>query len=233
MADSKLDIWNAARDRIGENDAIEDENDSGTSAQVCDRHYDRCRKEVLKTLRWPFATAQETLSELAAVTVVGWENAYALPADCLEPRGLLPEGMTADQIPPDLRIPFEIMARRVRVDDGGGASHVEVTQMLVTNATQGDQFDALEYTLDIEDTSLFDPLFETALAWRLAAELQLSVKKSRSEYDRIMDERAGDYWKALRLAAASAFRGTQGAPPPETPSLAARGSAGYVRPGSR
>lgn len=207
---AKMDIWNAALDRIGENLAIEDEQDERVAALVCKRHYDRCRKEVLTSGRWPFATGQKAISRLTGQSRVGWAYVYALPTDCLEPRVLLGDGVRWGLTTPESRIPFDVMSN----DAGDG-------QVLCCDIGPGD-FEALEYTRDIEAVPAFSAHFESALEWRLAAELALAIKKSRADYDRIMHPVAGDYVKALALASTSAFRGRQEDVEPETASIRAR-----------
>lgn len=214
MAVSKTDIWNAALGRVGENDQIEDENDTGDAADDCRLHYDRCRKMVLTQLLWPFAKHQKVLQRLGA-TRFGWSYVYALPADCLEPRCLVSGDTRYSLLSVDQRTPFDVMSN----DAGDG-------RILCCDLAPAD-FDVLEYTRDLEAVTTFDPHFENALAWRMAGELALSLKRDRALYREIMEfPRAGfpggHYWQAISVAGAQAQRGRQADPDPETPSIAAR-----------
>jgi hypothetical protein len=210
VAESKLEIWNAALDRIGESAPIEDEDDDRPAAGICVRHYDRLRKMVLKAFPWPFAKHQSALSQPDGVSRVGWAYVYELPKDCLLPRALLAEGMRIGLISSEQRIPFDIVSN----DDGDG-------RLLCCDLGPTD-FEVLEYTRDLENPVMFPPDFEDALAWRLAVELALGQRKDPRLAQTMQQGFAG----AVSEAYASEMRGKQEDPEPEAGAIQAR--TGFV-----
>lgn len=203
---TKVDIWNRALDRIGETEAIEDEADDRLAAAVCRRHYDDCVGEVLEDFPWPFAKKQGQLAELAGAGRAGWTHTYALPADFVAPRAILVGGLRVGLEAAETRVPYELQSN----DAGDG-------QVLVTDVDLADA-DAFEYTARIEVVAAFPRLFVNALAWRLAAELALGVRKD--------PKLAGSCLQMCEGAIAKAFtaqlRGAQEDPEPEASSIRAR-----------
>ncbi len=245
VSESKLDIWNAALNRIGETKRIEDENATTVTGGVCRTHYTRIVRKVLEMYDWPWATAEAVLSEIGEQTTtfdypldathklidvpfaftsssqltvelgvdgayeeldvgtdytatpyvpatatlgritltdalasgesirvtvtterVGWENIYALPADCVRPIGLLYAGRRFYDLSVGERQPHSIQVDNARAG-----------KILCCNLESVD-FDALEYIADVQHVPLFSGHFEDAVVWFLAAELALALKKS-------------------------------------------------------
>jgi hypothetical protein len=221
VADTKLDIWNAAIDRVGEDDALETEGDDRPSAAVCLRHYDRLRRLVLKTFPWPFATHQAAIAQPVnpdtgqIVTRVGWGYVYGLPDDCLTPIALLGEGMRIGLLGAGQRMPFKVLSN----DKGDG-------RLLCCDVSPND-FEVLEYTRDIDDEAAFGPDFADALAWRLGVELALARRKDARLAQTMMQGFSG----AVAEAWAAEMRGQQEDPEPDASSIQAR--TGFVLPFSR
>jgi hypothetical protein len=202
----KVDIWNRALDRIGETETIEDEEEDRLAAAVCRRHYDDCLGEVLEDFPWPFAKGQAQLAELAGVTRAGWAHVYAVPDDFVAARAILMGGQRIGLTPGESRIPYEVQSN----DAGDG-------QVLCSDADFEDA-DAFEYTRRIETVSAFPRLFVSALAWRLAAELAMAVRKDMKLADGCLRGYHGDIGRAFT----SQLRGNQEDPEPEASSIRAR-----------
>jgi hypothetical protein len=222
----KLDIWNRALDRIGETEPIEDEADDRVSAAVCGRHYDDCLGEVLEDFPWPFAKGQAQLVELAGVTRAGWSHVYALPADFIAARAILYGGARVGLIPADYVSPGPSTTRGQRVGlvpPNGRVSYelmsndAGVGQVLCTDVDLADA-DGFEYTRRIVTVSAFPRLFVNALAWRLAAELALAVKKDTRLAGACMQQ----YELAVGKSFTAQLRGNQDDPEPESSSMRAR-----------
>jgi hypothetical protein len=203
---TKVDIWNRALDRIGETEAIEDEDDDRLAAAVCRRHYDDCLGEVLEDFPWPFAKKQGQLAALAGVTRAGWAHVYALPADFVAPRAILVGGLRVGLMASDTRVPYELQSN----DAGDG-------QVLCTDVDLEDA-DGFEYTARIDVVQAYPRLFVTALAWRLAVELALAVKKDQ----RLAGACLQQYERAIAGAFTAQLRGAQEDVEPEASSIRAR-----------
>jgi hypothetical protein len=218
---TKVDIWNRALDRIGETETIEDESDDRLAAAVCGRHYDDCLVEVLEDFPWPFAKGQAELAELAGVTRAGWGHVYAVPEDFVSARAILYGGARIGLIPADFvstttstssrstlngRVSYEIQSN----DAGDG-------QILCTDVDLSDA-DGFEYTRRIEVVSAFPRLFVSALAFRLAAELAMAIRKDVKLADSMLKGYQGDVARAFTAQ----LRGNQEDPEPEASSIRAR-----------
>lgn len=284
---AKIDVWNRALDKIGENAGVESEDDDTPAAEACSRHYGTCLREVFSARRWAWAVRQRAITEVSEVTVtydgddvarefvipapyldttqievvriddgeggletvfvggtdytitpaeggasatvylvagelfatmhlritvttsrVGWEHLYSLPSDFVSAVALLDEDMRLSLLPHESRARFAILP-----DDAGEG-------LLLATDLDDDDFDTLEYIAQLEYVPLWPAKFEEAVAWRLAAELALVLRK---------DVQAADYCyarceKAIDAASAEANNmGNDEATPPTTPSIMDRG----------
>ncbi|MGV6475352.1 hypothetical protein [Azotobacter vinelandii] len=160
---SVVEICNMALSRIGNSDRIDALDEDTAQAEQCSLFYETTRDFVLRDFHWGFATAFVSLAEVSANPDPEYPYAYAMPTDCLKARrivgNVLPEsfwpcvneGWARPVIKP---IPF-------RVINGSSNSLIATT---ISPAT-------LEYTKKIESSELFDPMFVSALAWRLASQI--------------------------------------------------------------
>lgn len=155
--------------------------------------------------------AAPTVGQSIRITVttarVGWEHVYALPADCVTPIGLVFEETRYELLPVDGRVEFALMPN----DKGDG-------QILCCNL-EADDFDALEYVALIDTVPMWPRKFVDAVAWRLAVELALALRK---------DPKMADYCNTQFIRAldeADAQTDDIGdSQEPVTPSMAARGA---------
>lgn len=151
---SDVTICNLALSHLGD-DRISSLDDPTRQGRTCKLHYAPARDAVLRDHPWNFATSRESLALLTGVTAVGWNYVYAYPSDCLFAREIWQE---TEQVNPT---PFEIIRKGDK-------------RIIVTN-----QEDAvLEYTVQVTDTTQFDPLFVDALSYKLAAELAMPLTRS-------------------------------------------------------
>jgi hypothetical protein len=108
--------------------------------------------------------------------------------------------------PGESRIPYEVQSN----DAGDG-------QVLCADVDLSDA-DRFEYTRRIEVVAAFPRLFVSALAFRLAAELALAVRKDAKLADSMLRGYQGDIARAFT----SQLRGNQEDPEPEASSIRAR-----------
>lgn len=217
MASSEIEISNRALGRIGIDQLIESMDDPNNRARNCKLQYEPCRDEVLQDFPWNFAQASVQLSLVSGVTVPGWRYAYRYPADCLKvhritgPDGARIMGMSGytvdvwdyDFLIPS-KVPFQIMADPV--NDGA--------RLLVTDLDQACAW----FTRKIIDPSQFSPLFRSALAWRMAMELGLSLKASPPLYNNA----ANQYGWAVSQAQVGSLGEEQVDRYPQSPAVQAR-----------
>lgn len=142
-----VDICNTALSHFGQSASVDsiDPPDGSVEAEHCARFYPMARDQLLGSVfDWPWARAYKRLAQLETDRS-DWAFRYALPADCLQPRAVLPDGFSN---PAGDAQPFE------RV----GAS-------IYTNADGA----TLRYTQRVVDPSRFSPGFTIALSWLLAS----------------------------------------------------------------
>lgn len=143
---STVDVCNLAMSHFGQaaNISSIDPVDGSAEAEHCARFYPVALVEALEFHPWTFASKHATLAEL--VNDRGdFAHAYALPADCVKPRRVLPEGYTDDQ------------NDGADFDWEGGKVYTDAT-----NAT-------LVYTFKQVDPTRFSGPFVTGLSLKLAA----------------------------------------------------------------
>lgn len=69
--------------------------DDSVEAHLCEQFYPMARDELLAEHAWTFATKRVTLAALVSARE-DFAYAYALPADCVRTRKVLPEGYASD-----------------------------------------------------------------------------------------------------------------------------------------
>lgn len=150
-----ISICNLALARIGAS-RITSFTDGSEEASLCSDLYDPARRETLRSHAWGFATDTATLALATGETDTKYDYVYALPAKCIRAVKLVNPSNDDE------------LAFRVRKD-----------RLLYCNVADAE----LEYVYDVEDESRFDPMFVSALAFRLAADLAVPVAQSKSLAD--------------------------------------------------
>lgn len=155
---SETEIANLALRHLGVGKTITSLTEGSEESQACNTFYATCRDAVLRDFQWPFATVLAAMqlvhnftTDAVSSTTVGpeWSYSYRLPSDCLHLRRILSGTRN------DTRA-TRVAYRRGRDSQGG----------LVFTDIQNAQ---IEYTFRETDTGRFDPDFQMALSWRLAA----------------------------------------------------------------
>lgn len=245
---TNTEIANLALSKLGQTQTLTDlDTDVGTVATACRTAFANARDEALAARAWPFASRRRRLvpylppayagatpyaagdivssgdalyvslangnqgNALTDTTkweavdsfVTNWAFAYSLPSDFLCAQFLVPPGAkdpTAAQ-----RLAYELAP-----DQAGTA------KVLLADAEDVE----LLYTMRLTTVAMYPPHFCDALAWRLAAELALSLPKDRvlsaqlmAQYERVVSSAF-----AFELAQRERNIGDKA----ETPSIAAR-----------
>lgn len=209
MADSEAAICNVALARIGHTLFIDTLDDASAEAEVCKRLYPACRDEVLETQHWPFATRRYKPAAILATTLdlgdvpSGWAYAFALPADGI-PNGIqrIESGLTVER--EDQAVPYDV-------------EYDNKTQqnILLANAATPE----IVYTMRLLDTKRFSPSFDSAVAWRLAIDLILPLRKDPQTAIRVM----AAYKDAIGKAGSTALQSVRPGVEPKPQHLTARG----------
>jgi hypothetical protein len=192
MAMTDVDICNLALGRIGHKETIQGFDEDSQAAQCCQVAYGPTLLALLESSDWGFARKRQTLAALSLETRSGWENVYALPADCLVPRsfyggsanGFFPASVLTQMAPITLGeegIPYETEV----TTDGN-------TRVLLCDAEVAE----LLYTSSTVSPGVFSQAFIQCLAWKLAAELALSLPVKRDLHTNATQQAAAEYLKA-------------------------------------
>lgn len=155
-------------------------------------------------------TSGESVRRTVTTSRFGWDHVYAVPNDIVTPIALLYDDTRHWLTPVDGRMPFEIVLNEA----GDG-------RLLCTDADiDADDFDTLEYIAMVTTPSAMTGHFIDALAWRLAVELALGVRKDQ----RLAADMRKAYLAAIDEAGAQSMNiGQDVTPKMITPSRLARG----------
>jgi hypothetical protein len=206
MAATVVEIWNRALTKIGETRRVITVTDTDVTATTCALHWSDIRDEVLSDFPWPFAAQQVALVEDVTVTRVGWEHVYTLPVDFLVARAVLNGDTRQSLLPGEMRVPFEVI-----LNDAGDE------RLLACDLTE-DDIDALEYTAQVVDPTLYSAAFCDAVAWRLAVELALGLLKDAQKAGACLQM----YQRKVSEAFAQQLRGNREDQPLEGSGIRAR-----------
>lgn len=165
---SKTQICNVSLIRLGVTKLIANvDTENSNNARAFRAIFDDERDFTLADFPWPFA---DTYAALGLVdgsetepTNFDWRYAYRMPSDCMTPLRLSTErdGRKAPEPPP----------WKVGQDDDG---------LLIFT----DEPDAvLEYTQRVTNVGRFDPIFRSALSWRLATPLAGALSRIKGIVD--------------------------------------------------
>jgi hypothetical protein len=203
---SEVDICNLALLRIGSSKQLASLTEASTEGRACALLYPLKREQALASFPWAFATKREELALLSGGTTPqeeprsGWAFVYALPADCLSPQYIWAGKRNPT---PEQRPPFTTEL----ASSGDG-------RVLLTDVEDAQ----LVYTAPVTTAVRFPPLFVEALAWLLASELALSLRKEPG-----LGRAALMQWQAaLGAAGAQALREQQTDVAPDADFIRAR-----------
>lgn len=150
-------------------------------ARYAAQYFDSALEQTLRDHRWNFAQRRVRLAPLDVPDGYQgkYENAYALPVDCLHAHTMLDAAENT--------FDFEVALS----EDGG-------SKILLANVSSA----YLAYTARVINTELFDPDFARVLARRLAADIATPILKNNPQkvqeaetlYDRaLMKAKLSDY----------------------------------------
>lgn len=154
---SVIGICNIALSSIGISRSINSLYEQSKEAGACSLHFDGCRDSVLADFDWNFATKRVALADTGNPPP-DWQYAYQYPTDCLR---------ITELMVPDNRYP--LADQRIKYETGVNSDGTGKLIYTDQNAAW------LKYVMRITDVNLFDSLFAEALAWRLAAAINMQL----------------------------------------------------------
>lgn len=152
MADSIVSIINSALIKIGES-TIADVAEDRKAARVASRQYEVIRKKLLRQHRWKFSLRRVSLAPDGTPPAFGFENRFAFPSTSLRIAGLFDDNEPQVNYTSSA-VPWVVEGKFILAD--------------------GDEI-KIFYVEDITDPTEFDPSFDEALAWALAADIAFDL----------------------------------------------------------
>lgn len=164
MAQSAVQICNMALARIGVSATMSSLTESSNEARMCSLFYEHCRDQALQTFPWKFARATVALQDIGTPPP-GWAYRYRYPNDCLKALRLVYEDGNI------LNISTSLYGTTTTINAKIGYDVVEDTANAGRALVANESGLYLEYTKRVEDPTVFDPMFTSALAWLVASEI--------------------------------------------------------------
>ena len=162
-APGKQEIFNMALGHISVA-PVSDINEGSRASDACNLYWVQAVRDTIRSNKWPFATSVILLSQSATYTPVGWIYAYVYPANCIK-----------------MWYIYNVNTNKKRFPRGEPFTEVydatNNVKILCTNCA-----DAYgEYVIPVEDTTIFDSMFVTALSLKLASLIAPSLVNDDSK----------------------------------------------------
>lgn len=196
MPYSKAVIANLALAHIGQGKEVNNiDTENSQAASACRQFFDISVESALRDARWPFATTRRTLALVAADPNDEWNYSYRYPSDCLFVRRILS----------GLRNDTEASRVVYKIEKESGSDAL----LIFTDEENAEA----EYTIRLDNTSLFPPDFAMALSYRLA--VYIAPRLTAGDPFKLRDAAAQLYRAEIAKANASAFNESQPEQPPD------------------
>jgi hypothetical protein len=151
MATSSVQIANSALVKLGITELLTAMSDSNVRGRTMNEQYDKCRKMTLRSHPWNFAMTRTSLTAEVTTPDFGWDYQFVLPSDCL------------------------------RVWHVGELDSDDIKWIRESNKILCDEESVdITYIKNVTDTTLFDAMFEEALALCLAADTCFALTQNRT-----------------------------------------------------
>jgi hypothetical protein len=172
---TSLEVVNHALTFLGERPLVSDVDDVPAADVVRDQ-WDFVRRAELSAAPWSFAVTRDSIASDVSAPAFGWSYAYTLPAGLLRLVEL-----------PDLAVSWVYpYGREPLTVDEAPAYELEGGKLLCDQAGPL----KVRYVQDVEDWSLWHPLFKQAMAYRFAVILAEAVTQSTAKRQEAANERA-------------------------------------------
>ena len=215
---SRTDIANAALLKLAQDIPIAALTERTKAGILLNRLFDPMLDIVLASHAWPFALTFVALAETLETTLPGWGYRYTYPSDCLNAIALTDEGGIRGTMTSVALTWCDERAGTFR----DGRLSFDVVYGTQDTSIVADLEDAyLVYVSRVENADRYPPLFQEALACRIALEAAPALKGELGlrEAPRLRE----NYFLALGEAKAHSFNESREIVEQVTPSVAARG----------
>lgn len=182
-ARSVVDVCNVALSTAGARASISNLAENSPEARMCQLHYDLSLSVVLRSAHWNFARKQVALAVLKDATKTPpdsvptpWLYSYALPADCVLARYVLPTVQLNTAYTGQAQVVSSggaPMKWIIALDQDATGNDVKV---ILTNQPSA----ILVYTAKVTNTALWDEQFTMAMCEYLSARLSIPVNGDKA-----------------------------------------------------
>lgn len=162
------EICNLALSHLGKG-VITSLSQATKEARTCNIHYDPVRRAVLEDHHWDFAKVLLELTEVEDEDYTNWSYTYEWPDDCIAPRLIVNDTGAITGTSFDFDKERYVTTGKIEFDVLSNADLD--AKRIVTNQVDAE----LEYTADIEDTTMFSQSFIRAFAYGLAAAMAIPL----------------------------------------------------------
>lgn len=186
---AEIAIWNLALGRTGDDATVASPTERSRQAELCRQFYAIARDSLLEMHDWNFATRRVLLAPVAVDAWVNWNYAYACPANAVrvfqvgDSAAISAYEHTDDALRVPIRTPAALAPRQA--DQFEIEIDAAEDRVIYSNVP-----DALaRFTVRVENTDRFSPLFRDALGWLLASYLAGPILKGetgRAEAQRLL-----------------------------------------------
>ena len=167
MATNSVDICNTALILNGAQ-TINSLSDDSKGAKLCNKEYDKVRQAVLTEHPWNFAMSRKELAQTVNVPVFKFNLEYLISSDVLR---VLSTSLEPYNTPSTTGRNSTYVSSS---DEWKVETNTDGNKVIVTNATTM----KILYIKDITNVGQFNPSFEEALAYRLAARISYALVQS-------------------------------------------------------
>jgi hypothetical protein len=149
---TKVDICNMALSHLGMQ-AITTLLEDNPSTRACNKFYDPSLDAVLSEFRWPFATVKQALVGVTDETLeMEWDYIYVYPTQALRIWNVYNESTIVDKDQQEFEVVFQVDENRKVICSNNDSAYAE-------------------YSYRVQDTNIYDPLFNLAFSLRMAGSM--------------------------------------------------------------
>lgn len=162
---SAIAICNMALGHLGAR-PITSIDEESQEARYCKIFWDNNRDELLRSYPWNFADAKVLGGSVTVPTVDDdlWDYAYTYPTNAVQIRRITEDGS-------DAAMDFKVILEQQTTG--------ELRRLIMTNAETA----AIHYTMSVENPSLWDATFITAVSYLLASKIAVPITKNAKVAD--------------------------------------------------
>lgn len=156
-----IDIANQALDQINQGSISSITPPTSAPEKIVARHYDDCRRKVLRSHPWNFACTRAYVARSLTTPDFDYTDQYTLPEDCLRVLSVGGDSETTR------KKNWGISGRFLQMNNSGAAS------------------EKVRYIQDVTDISLWDSQAKELLVYELALKIAPALSAKKADVERI------------------------------------------------